>query len=115
MIALLALIMSQGGDTLEDRRDTAVRAAAARVAPSLVTIETSGGTEIVGGQPGAGEGPAPRGFAAGWGPLPALLSGPMVGSSRVPSILPTSPPAYSWRWVAKGMWPGLWLPIARAC
>ena len=75
MIALLALILSQGGDTLEDRRDTAVRAAAARVAPSLVTIETSGGTEIVGGQPGAGGRPGAPRIRRGLGPTTGIVVG----------------------------------------
>ncbi len=75
MIALLALIVSQGGDTLEDRRDTAVRAAAARVAPSLVTIETSGGTEIVGGQPGAGGRPGAPRIRRGLGPTTGIVVG----------------------------------------
>lgn len=75
MIALMALILAQGGDSLEDRRDAAVRAAAARVAPSLVTIETSGGTEIMGGSPGAPGRRGTPGIRRGLGPTTGIVVG----------------------------------------
>ena len=61
MLSIIVLTLAQAGD-LEDRRDAAVRAATARVASSVVTIETSGGTETVGAPPVPGRpgGPSVR-------------------------------------------------------
>lgn len=73
MLAIIVLTLAQAGD-LEDRRDAAVRAAVARVAPSVVTIETSGGTELVGAPPVPGRpgGPAVR---RGLGPTTGVVVG----------------------------------------
>ena len=73
MLSIIVLTLAQAGD-LEDRRDAAVRAATARVASSVVTIETSGGTEMVGAPPVPGRpgGPSVR---RGLGPTTGVVVG----------------------------------------
>jgi len=74
MTAIIALILAQAGD-IEDRRDSAARAAIGRVAPSVVTIETSGGTELVGGSPGAPGRPGGPAVRRGLGPTTGVVVG----------------------------------------
>lgn len=73
MLAFIVLVLSQSGD-IEERRDAAVRAAAARIAPSVVTIETSGGTELVGPAPGPGR-PGRPAVRRGLGPTTGVVVG----------------------------------------
>src|SRR5438270_13753855 len=67
-LSLLLLAAAQDPDPLNDANEQALKAAAARVAPSVVQVETTGGTEMIGGG-----GPRERGFRKGTGPTTGLV------------------------------------------
>src|SRR5260370_32128659 len=71
--ALLVPSAARAADDLDDLQEKARTAAIAKVAPSVVQIITSGGTEIIGG---------PRGVRKGLGPPPR------AGGSAPGSIVP---------------------------
>src|SRR5262249_46266260 len=71
--ALVALALARPGqaqqpDALNEANEQALKAAAAKVAPCIVQIETSGGAEVIGG--GRAGGPAVR---KGAGPTTGLI------------------------------------------
>lgn len=73
-LALLATgsaTLSARAEDVNDKAEAAIKAAVARVAPSVVRIETSGGTELVGG---GGDGPGRSGgVRKGLGPTTGLV------------------------------------------
>ena len=69
-------LTAQEPDDLDTLRQKAIKAALLKVAPYVVTIETSGGTDfaIGGGGPGGGPG-GPRLILKGTGPTTGLIVG----------------------------------------
>ncbi len=65
---ILAPRPTQAGGDLDELQEKAVKDAVKKVAPSVVKIETSGGTEVVGGGGSPGPGGAPGGRAGGGAP-----------------------------------------------
>jgi serine protease Do len=78
LLAVLALLLASAAARAADVNEAtqnAMKAASARVAPSVVTIETSGGLEVIGGGkkgPGAGAGTVRKGV----GPTTGLIVDP---------------------------------------
>src|SRR5713226_4964749 len=104
--ALLAIVSSstaqQPALDLETIRDQAVKAAARRVGPSVVQIQTSGGTDII------GSGPRGAQVRKGMGPTTGLIltaDGYMVSSAfnfaNKPSSIDVAVPGHSTRYIAK--------------
>src|SRR6516162_2036332 len=75
-LAVLALVLPQAAratdDDLSDLQQQAVQAAVAKVAPTVVQIETSGGTDIIASGPA---GPGGRTIHKGTGPTSGLIVG----------------------------------------
>src|SRR5436305_4115970 len=67
VLVIASRAVSQPSDTLNEATEGALRAAAFKVAPSVVLIETTGGTETV----GAGQ----RAIRKGVGPTTGLIVG----------------------------------------
>ncbi|MFO0807854.1 MAG: PDZ domain-containing protein [Gemmataceae bacterium] len=67
-LSLLLLTAAQPADAINDANELALKAAVARVAPSIVQVETSGGTEMIAGR-------GDRGFRKGTGPTTGVVVG----------------------------------------
>ncbi|MFL5331264.1 MAG: PDZ domain-containing protein [Gemmataceae bacterium] len=96
-----SLVQSQGG--LDDANEAAIKAAVARVAPSVVVIETTGGTDRIGSA--RGNGPQVR---KGIGPTTGLVVAPdgyIISSSfnfaNKPTAITVSVPGRADRFIAK--------------
>ncbi len=93
-------------ETLDDLKEKAVKAAAQRVAPSVVMIETSGGTDIVTSGPRGG--PGGLMIRKGVGPTSVLIVSPdgyIISSAfnfvNKPTAITISVPGHKERYVAK--------------
>ncbi|MCE9562309.1 MAG: PDZ domain-containing protein [Planctomycetes bacterium] len=77
LIALLALLAAPATQAraadLNESTEKAMKAASAKVAPTVVKIETAGGAEMVPGGPKKGGGPPPAGIRKGTGPTTGLI------------------------------------------
>src|SRR5262249_38182423 len=74
IVALFLLAAPTRGQDVNDKAEAAIKAAVARVAPSVVRIETSGGAEVVGAEPGGGA--MGGGVRKGRGPTTGLVVAP---------------------------------------
>jgi S1-C subfamily serine protease/predicted esterase len=97
-----ALAQAQAPDSVNEATEQALKAAARRVAPSVVQIETTGGTEMVGG------GPRGAGFRKGVGPTTGVVvdaDGYVISSafnfSQKPASILVAVPGRRERLVAK--------------
>jgi S1-C subfamily serine protease len=98
----LAPAAARAGDDFDTLQEQAIKAAVARVAPSVVQIETSGGTEIV------SAGPRGAQVRKGAGPTTGLVVAPdgyVISSafnfSNKPSSILVAVPGHKERYVAK--------------
>ncbi len=99
-VAVLPLA-ARADDDLDDLQEKAIKAAVRTVAPCVVQIETSGGTELVGGA-------GPRGIRAGGGPTSGLIvhaDGYVISSAfnfaSKPAAIHVSIPGHKERYVAE--------------
>ena len=75
VIAVFFLVAAPArGQDVNDKAEAAIKAAVARVAPSVVRIETAGGAEVVGLTPGGGA--MGGGVRKGRGPTTGLVVAP---------------------------------------
>src|SRR5262245_7761514 len=102
VFACAAPLFAQTPDAINDATEQALKAAARRVAPSVVQIETTGGTEMV------GAGPRGAGFRKGVGPTTGLVvdaDGYVISSafnfSQKPASILVAVPGRKERLVAK--------------
>src|SRR5262249_18061712 len=78
LAALVAPRAARAADDLDELQEKAIKAAVKAVAPSVVQIETSGGTDVItiGGGGGLGAGPITPMVRKGVGPTSGLIVSP---------------------------------------
>jgi serine protease Do len=99
-VAILPMA-ARADDDLDDLQEKAIKTAVRKIAPCVVQIETSGGTELVGGA-------GPRGIRAGGGPTSGLIvhaDGYVISSAfnfaSKPAAIHVSVPGHKERYVAE--------------
>ena len=79
LASVLAAPLARGAEDLESLREQAIKAALKKIGPSVVTIETSGGTDIiVVGATGPGGGGGGARIRKGIGPTTGLIVSAVV-------------------------------------
>jgi S1-C subfamily serine protease len=100
-LAVTLLPAARADEDLDELQEKAIKAAVRTIAPCVVQIETSGGTELVGGA-------GPRGIRAGGGPTSGLIvhaDGYVISSAfnfaSKPAAIHVSVPGHKERYVAE--------------
>ena len=89
------------GQDLNDLQEKATKAAIAKVAPSVVQIETSGGTELISTGPPASRSAKASGRPPGWSLPPTATSFPRLNFANKPTAIFVTVPGHKERYVAK--------------
>lgn len=108
LLTILACSTMTLAQDVNEKNEFAMKAAAAKIAPSIVKIETAGGTDLAGGGPAAPGGPRAPGVRKGVGPTTGVVvasDGYIITSSfnfaNKPTDIFVTVPGRTGRFVAK--------------